>query len=150
MIYDLIQESGRYMGLLPQLDEALKFLAEADPAALVPGRYILSDKVHYTVMEAELSAFSQTRWECHREYIDIQAALEPGESIGVWPAEKIEGWGPYSKEKDISFSDGREIGVTLPMNVGMFAVFFPADAHRACEKAGTEERIRKLVIKVAL
>ena len=72
MIYDRIEYSDRYKGISPQLDAALELLKHTDFSALEPGRDELDGAVYYNIMDCDLLPFSETKWECHRNYIDIQ------------------------------------------------------------------------------
>lgn len=148
MIYDQIDYCLCYKGISAQLDIALEFLSRADCSDLELGRHELSDGVFYNVMDCPLFPFSETKWEYHRKYIDIQYPLEDGEQIGAMPLGQLTGQGAYSQERDICFADDARAGVVYPMTPGMFTIFFPWDAHRPCWSRGDNSSIRKLVIKV--
>lgn len=148
MIYDLIEHSDLYKGITPQLSTALELLKNTDFSALAPGRYELDDAVYYNIMDCDLLPFSETKWECHRKYIDIQYLLEEGEQIGVLPTNQLTGWGEYSQERDICFAGGDAAGVVLPMRRHMFALFFPGDAHRPGWTECEPKSVRKVVIKI--
>lgn len=146
MIYDVLDHVSWYRGISEQLDEALDILTHVDFESLEPGSYQVNDKVYYNVMQPDLHPWEETAWECHREYLDIQYALEQGEKIAVCPIEKVGGWSEYDKEGDFSISKEDAPFVALPMGEGHFAVLFPGDAHRPCW--GTGEKKKKVVIKV--
>ena len=148
MIYDYIDHCLQYKGISPQMDVALELLRHTDFSTLELGRYELSDGVFYNVMDCVLSPFSKTKWEYHRNYIDIQYPLAEGEQIGTMPLYQLDKCGNYSAEQDICFADDERAGTVLPMSLGTFAVFFPWDAHRPCWAKGNTRAIRKLVIKV--
>jgi len=38
----------------------------------------------------------------------------------------------------------------LPLEAGMFAIFFPQDIHRPCMQIDGPEKVKKVVIKVKL
>ena len=85
MIYDVLDHVFWYRGISEQLDEALDILTHVDFESLEPGSYQVNDKEYYNVMQPDLHPWKETAWECHREYIDIQYALEQGEKIAVCP-----------------------------------------------------------------
>lgn len=148
MIYDRIEYSDRYQGISAQLDAALDLLKNTDFSSLSPGRYELDNAVYYNIMDCDLLPFSETKWECHRKYIDIQYLLEEGEQIGVLPVQQLTDWGEYSQDRDVCFASDDAAGVPLPMHRHMFALFFPWDAHRPCWAEGESKRVRKVVIKI--
>lgn len=86
MIYDRIEYSDRYQGISAQLDAALDLLKNTDFSSLAPGRYELDDMVYYNIMDCDLLPFSETKWECHRKYIDIQYLLEEGSRSACCPS----------------------------------------------------------------
>ncbi len=149
MIFDSVGNFRRYLGISPLLDKALYFLYENGFADVKPGRYALDgDSVYYMVQEPALKPLEETRWEAHRQYVDIQLALAPGEAIACADAGKLDGWQAYDREHDIQFCDSGEEGILLPMEPGCFAVFFPSDAHRPVIRAGAAQSGRKVVFKV--
>ena len=148
MIYDHIGHCLQYRGISPQMDAALEFLSQADPSALELGRHELGEGVFYNVTDCSLFPFPETKWEYHRKYIDIQYPLDEGEQVGCLPVHQLAGQGDYSPEQDICFAQDERAGLVLPMDRGMFAVFFPWDAHRPCWRKGPAASVRKLVLKV--
>ena len=51
-----------------------------------------------------------------------------------------------SSERDIQFFRGE--GLSLDCRKGMFAVFFPEDAHQPCVAPAEPAKIRKVVVKI--
>jgi YhcH/YjgK/YiaL family protein len=85
--------------------------------------------------------------EAHRRYADIQITVRGTEEIGYKPtAGCTEPEAPFDENKDaILFRDAPE--VWTPLAEGMFAVYFPEDAHAPMAGQGS---VRKAVIKVLL
>ena len=148
MIFDSISAAAQYYGISKRLDRALALLQDTDFQTLPVGKYTAEDGIYYTVMDCRLKPFEQTKWECHDSFLDIQLLLEEGEQIAVWPARLLGGWGAYSEQNDVRFSESEMHGAALPMSPSVFAVFFPGDAHRPCWAAHEEKTVRKVVIKV--
>lgn len=148
MIYDVIKNVEQYKGISPQLDKALDVLKSTDFAALEPGSYPVNDDVYYNVMEPTVKPWEETKWECHRRYIDIQHALTDGEQIAACPLEDVKGWTAYDEKGDCSVSAEEASCVALPTNGDNFAIFFPGDAHRPCWAVDGAKAVKKVVIKV--
>lgn len=148
MIYDTMARIDQYKGISPRLDTALEVLKKLDFTQLKPGKYPVSEGVYFNVMESQLRPYEQTKWECHRQYIDIQHALEDGEQIAACPLEQVTQWSQYSEEGDSCVSQEDVPCVALPTEIGNFAIFFPGDAHRPCWATAEGKKIKKVVIKV--
>ncbi len=121
MIYDRLDRLGSYRGLSKNLDE-------------------------YETKEA-----TEARYEAHLRCIDTQLVLEGRESCHFAPLEELEPAEPFSVEKDVGFFlEPVGGGCSLSLRPGLFALFFPRDAHKpGCVLEGGD-RVRKIVIKVAV
>lgn len=147
MILDRLERLGNYRGISRELDTAINWLTGRDLAALPDGRHTIDgDSVYVTLMRADFK--ENLTWEKHRHYIDIQIALEAGESIAWAPAESLAGWSPYDAAKgDIQLSQDPVPGLLCQMAPGSFGIYFPNDAHRPGIGQGQG---RKAVVKVAV
>jgi YhcH/YjgK/YiaL family protein len=144
MITDTIERLGCYLGLHRNLDLAIKAFESMDIKSLPDGRHeIRSDDVYMNLMQSSLGAGGV--WEAHKEYIDLQIILEHEETIAWAPVESIGHFLSYDSIKDISLSRDPQPGSPVKLNAGMFAVFFPEDAHQPGIGAGT---CRKAVFKI--
>lgn len=151
MIYDTIDRIAAYRGISSNLDTAIAHVLANDLSALEVGRYEVDGNAVYLMAQVPaLKARDATKWEVHRQYIDIQIGLVPGEAIGYAPMSEIDGWQAYQPEKDIQISTVQTIGAVLPLSAGMFALFFPWDAHRPTERIGNAETGKKIVYKVRM
>lgn len=150
MIYDTLQNLHRYTGLTRNLDTAMRYLQEKASVlnALPEGKHpIDGEKVIVQVMTYDTKDLAQARFEAHRKYIDIQFVLEGKEACYARPLEGLEAAEPFNDEKDVGFFRG-EGGAFLPLETGVFAVFFPWDAHKpSCDWEG-KHKVRKVVVKV--
>jgi len=127
---------------------AFRFLREQDLAALPVGRYELDGADLFVNVDEYLTKNEEdTRFEAHRQYIDIQYLVSGSEKIGVIPLYLTTVVEPYDEERDITFLEARENNYRLasPDN---FLVFFPQDAHRPGVKADKNIPIRKVVVKI--
>lgn len=133
-------------------DQAFTFLKNSDLKNLPLGKQELdSDSLYVSVDEYVTKNNSDTRYESHRKYIDIQYIIEGEEKMGLASLDKVEGevTEPYNAEKDIAFYqyDGGKYIIATPKN---FVLFFPTDAHRPVMKVNENSKVRKIVVKVML
>ena len=103
--------------------------------------------------EYERESFGTTReqgkWECHRNYVDIQYIAEGVEQIGVNHIDKMHVVTEYNPEKDVAILGGKGDYVTL--SEGSYGIFFPEDAHQP--KVAPDNipgPVKKVVIKVKI
>ncbi len=148
MIFDKIENAGRYMGMNPNLDRALRFLTETDLSALPEGRTeIDGDKVFVNVMTAETDPDDKRGYEFHEKYYDIQIDIMGAETVCVG-TEYRSVIRPYSEEYDVGFGEcGCEAECRL--SPGRFVVCEPGEPHQPGGAAdGKPMQIRKAVVKV--
>ena len=86
MILDHISNACRYLDLHPEFQRAFSFLEAADFAALPDGRHdIKGDKCFVVVARGPGRGRRDAKLEAHRQYIDIQFAIEGTDEIGWKP-----------------------------------------------------------------
>ena len=147
MIYAHIDEAKNYTALGDALMWALSQLSRPDLAALPAGKTeFIPGKAWYSVDEPCTQPADEVPFEAHREFIDVQMTIEGDELIGYAPRRALTPKGEYSADEDIQYFDGD--GMLLDCTGGMFAVFFPEDAHRPCVAPGGPQKIRKIVVKL--
>jgi len=151
MIADSIERSDRYDCLSERFATAFAFLRSADLASLTKGKHeIDGDSVYALVQEYTTYPAESRRMETHRRYADIQFVVS-GEEIIVWaPRDGLELVEDAFADRDIGFHPAAPAATELNLQAGMFAVFFPADAHKPCCEMGRASNVRKIVVKVAL
>lgn len=86
---------------------------------------------------------SQAVLESHRKMIDIQIPLTGDETMGYSPLKELKPT-PYDETKDISFYKECS-GSFVTVKKGMFAIFFPQDAHAP---GVTPTALKKAVFKI--
>jgi biofilm protein TabA len=131
-------------------DAAFDYLKNTNLEAQAPGRYnILENNVYVIVSEGAPKSFEDTKWESHRNYIDIQYVIRGKEKMGMAPLAKAKIMEEYNDAKDVAFysvpeSDGKYY-IAEP---GTFLIFFTGDAHRPGIKAEGCDMVKKAVIKI--
>jgi YhcH/YjgK/YiaL family protein len=148
MIADTLNNRHLYESISPRIKTALEHIAKTDFSATEPGKYELDGTNLYVLVQAYDSIpQNQGKWECHREYIDIQYIVEGVEQIGFGNINNMKVTTEYNSEKDIAFLAGEGDLVTL--GKGSYAIFFPEDSHKP--KLALNNKpvpVKKLVVKI--
>ncbi len=155
MILDSIGNWKTYRAIHERIARGLEWLATQDLAAIEDGKYEIDGKDLYaSVQHNNLKKPVEARWEAHRRYADIQCVVTGPETVGCRPAEGLMQSSEYNVEKDIIFFDGKaDAGNRFVLEPGMFAVFFPQDAHMPSTLPGNDSEpcvVKKIVIKAAI
>ncbi|MEI6214802.1 MAG: YhcH/YjgK/YiaL family protein [Desulfuromonadales bacterium] len=147
MIFDSLENLGRYAGVQSGLADVQKFIDTTDLAALPVGNHLINDHGAYaSVNEYLTKASEETFIECHRKYIDVQITVWGEEKIGVTHTQLCYEQ-PYDDGKDLQKLTGRVNFITLLP--GFFALFFPHDAHQPGVISGTAAvAVKKIVFKI--
>lgn len=142
-----VEFKKQYEGNKGVWDKVFQFIKTHDLDTMALGKYpIAGDQAFATVSNNALKEEDQTKWESHRNYIDLQYIIKGKERIGMAPVATATVVKPYDPAKDVAnyTSDGKYY-VAEP---GTFYLFFPPDAHRPNGKVGSEDSTKKLVIKI--
>ena len=148
MILDRLVNTGRCSLLHPGFKTAFDYLRRGDWRDLRPGKHEIDGvRLYVNIITVPAKPRPEPLLEFHREFIDIQYAIEGTDRIG-WEAVKncAAPHGAFDAAKDVGFFKAKPAtwGDVPP---GCFAVFFPEDAHAPLAGTGP---IRKAVVKVAV
>ncbi|OQW96333.1 MAG: hypothetical protein BWK77_05230 [Verrucomicrobia bacterium A1] len=143
MILDALSNAAMHTGFA----EAFDFLRRAGLENLPPGRHeVRGAQLYASIGRDEGRGRDGARLETHRKYVDIQYVVSGEEVIG-WSdlaSCRASGLG-YDEGRDIEFHTGAP-RIWFPVPPGLFAVFFPEDAHAPLAGTGP---VHKVVMKVA-
>jgi biofilm protein TabA len=164
MLLDRLEQADRYIGLHPGLAAGFYYLRRVMTEGASPGRHELDgERLFVIVSQDDGRGRGAAKLESHRRYIDIQmplALVAEGDASGLpspsISADEVIGWRavadcrdietPYDEARDIAFY--RDVPETwLSLAPGVFAVFFPEDAHAPLAGQG---RVLKAIVKVAV
>ncbi len=151
MIIDKLDNASAYMALSPGIAKALQLLLSGELDNKEPGKYeIDGTKIFALIQEYKTKSWDNGKLEMHRKFIDVQYVGSGEEKMGYAPVADCHDFEPYNEEKDVAIHQG--IGDLVTVSKGMFAIFFPVDAH--APTLGISEiggdNVRKIVIKVAI
>lgn len=135
-------------GVKERLDKAIEYISELDFNNLKPGRYEVSPDFYYTVKEYNMPADKVSRYESHREYIDIQWLCSGIERVYIKDINDLFPSDEYDKEKDIIHYYGCDNMSSMVMQPGSCAILFPKDAHKSESFLGTDSVVKKIIGKL--
>lgn len=146
MILDRLENWSRYFAS-PLLEQVRVCLAGLGPDSALGERPIQDRDAWVNVFDGQLRPLDQALFEAHRIYADIQVVLAGHDSCGWAPLSPLIPQGEYDPAKDVAFfqlpSSPPDFFTLQP---GLFAVFFPDDAH--LPQIGGPGTVRKAVAKV--
>jgi len=149
MIVDTFENRGLYMPKMSKLGPGRDFILFHRDRIISAGRYAINeDKVYAMVHEYITTSKTEKNLESHCRYIDIQYVLSGHELIEWAPVAALEVHTSYIEDKDVAFyRDGKGMASFI-LKSGMFAVFYPGDAHKPGCSVGEPEHVRKIVVKI--
>ena len=149
MILDHINNLKNYAFLPHPLLRALETIRDTDFSKLEDITYEVDGKNLYFFLSSYPTREENLTPEAHRKYIDIQYMITGSECMGVGQLDTMTEEVEANPAKDIWFYHGPMDTITV--KEGMFAVFFPNDAHAPCvSPAEGANDVRKCVFKVAV
>ena len=148
MIFDTLDNAGRYEALHKNFAKAFHFLKRPDLASLTEGKYKIDGETVFAIIAKDQGrGKDEAQLEIHNKFIDIQLVLNGIDEMG-WKARSActEMVDAYDPENDIQFFADIPTAwaTTLPNH---FAIFFPEDAHLPLIAAGI---IHKVIVKIAV
>lgn len=147
MITDKISNLKDYIGISEGIRKAMHFIEYNDLSAMEVGKYEIDGSDLFVLIQAyEPKAIDLAKCEAHKAYIDIQYVIEGYESMGYGPVESMEVIEAYDEAKDRYFV--KYSGDLMSYEAGMFAIFFPQDAHMPGVKAPGCDLVKKAVFKI--
>jgi YhcH/YjgK/YiaL family protein len=150
MIYHRFDYLNLYAAPGRLLHRALVYSRDA-AAGVADGRIeIDGERLYASVASYETGSRAERRFEAHRRYIDIQVLLAGEETIDVALDRELPVLEAYDEKRDVMFLKPPEHVAALPMRPGWFAVFYPHDLHRPGCHLKDKQKVRKIVMKVAV
>ncbi len=148
MIIDSLSNSHQYRETHKGFAEGFDFLEKAVEDNLPAGRYEIDGDIVFAFIQ-EYTSNTDSTFEAHKNYIDIQFIAEGTEVIYSADASYFTVREEYNAEKDIMFLEGYEKASMAILQKGEYGIFFPWDAHKPglCFD-GKPGNVKKIVVKV--
>lgn len=149
MIADKIENCETYYGVHPRMKEAFAFLRKCLKEPPAPGRYELAGENLYAVVFCYSPEEKEApRLETHDWYIDIQCMVSGSEFQWYQARKDASALSAYDAKADITFYEFTRTGSRLWLKEGMFAAYFPHDAHLPGMCDGSEKECVRIVVKI--
>ena len=134
----------------PHVTQWIEFLAHLDVHNLKPGRHEIDGVNYFNVDDSVTAPKEERKIEAHRDYIDIQFIVDGEEVMQHHPLCDLKAPVESYPERDCWYYDGNSDEETaVVMTKGTYAIFWPADGHRAlCAPTGIPGKVRKVIVKV--
>tara|TARA_B100001971_G_C18218570_1_gene555570 strand:- start:1200 stop:1688 length:489 start_codon:yes stop_codon:yes gene_type:complete len=150
MIFDTIENARCYFSL-PWWDRVNEFVVDVAPTLSDGEHSIVGKEMFARVMTCFTGRREDAILESHRTYVDIQIVLDGEEAIAIWPTRTLTPRTSYDSDRDVVFYNlPADSAAEIVLKPGLFAVFFPQDAHMPQLMSGAACQIRKLVIKATV
>lgn len=134
--------------LYEKLTEALDYIKNLDKSSLTPGKHEVNVDFFYNYMEYEAKEPTDSIYEAHKNYVDIQYIVEGQEHVDVSFEEYMELDTPYDAEKDIMFFKNPQKYFSRILSPGEYVIVLPHELHKPGQKVGENGYIKKIVGKV--
>lgn len=123
--------------------------AKEHAATFSDGEYEISGRdIYANIHTIHTTPESEGAFEVHREYIDLHYCLTGGEIIAHSPVGTLEEKTVYDAEKDYQLLYPVQESSHVAMQPDSFAIFYPGELHMPKIANGTNESVRKVVVKI--
>lgn len=152
MILDTFENAKLYKGVHPGvdrlLDEVQKISAKNFPTEKI---YIDGNNIYMNPAQYETKELDPTKFEAHKQYIDVMCMIVGEETIYVKRAAGLRSYiKAYNPEKDVFFGDFGDDNTAVHLKPGEFCILFPQDAHAPGCMTDKKENVLKIIGKVKL
>jgi len=142
-------KSWRSNPVLQPLAAAFEYLESGAWKPLADGKHpIDGDRLFASLMHADTHPAAGSRFEAHRQYIDIHYLVSGAEMIGYAPAASLTVVEDYREKDDVMFYALPREYTRMIMKPAQFAVFFAGQPHLPGCQAERPGKIRKVVMKI--
>lgn len=150
MIVDVLKNAFLYEGIHPAFLVAVEEAERLAAEKAAPGRYDLPDGAYLMVQGYETTPTDTPTFEAHRAYIDVQIMLNGDEVCYVAERAALAEKQAYTADGDYELLETGDAKGVHKVNLvdGVFAVFFPEDAHAPGIANGEAASVRKIVVKL--
>ena len=148
MIYDTLDHADSYSPLHPLFARAFQFAADLPADAPESRIEIQGDDLYAMHMSYQTSPAEQRTFEAHRNYIDLQIALDGAERLDVTGPAALTVRQPYDPDGDAILYEPHPECSSVILKPGYFTLLLPHDIHRPGCNLHSAQTVRKLVLKI--
>lgn len=145
MIIERIDRLDKYQSILPHLDKALA--AMRDITEWNEGERYPFEGGFLFFQSGTTKPLTETQFEAHRNYIDVQIVLEGSEYLALEDLTNLSVAIPYNQDRDAEKYEGTTQHF-MKITEGMAYVCFPWDGHKAVFHVDQPLAFTKAVIKL--
>ena len=147
MVIDIFENAEKYENLHVGFTACMELVQRIVTENAAPGRYEGVNGAYAVVSEYETRIDDAPRFENHREYIDVQVLVSGAETVLAGAALGSELVEPYTPDAEFYAAAAAVQSITL--RPGVFALFFPGDAHApGLADGGNPALVKKIVGKL--
>ena len=147
MIFGVLDDLKLYKNLGENMAKGIEFVLNFSPE-MADGRYEIDGKnVYAMVMTGKTKLPSESIYEAHRKYIDLQYIVSGEEETEYITVGDCEVEKPYDEEHDYLMIRGA--GSKVKVSAGHFYIAYPCDGH-APMLSRNPNVIRKVIVKIAV
>lgn len=150
MIYDTLQNLGKYRFDDKNMEIAREFLLKNDLLSMEHKKYVLiEDEIYINPLNIDQKPLAEREYEAHNHFVDIHVTLEGLDFIRSTQKTNLEITSPYDEKGDYEMGTYEGDAYTdsqIPR--GYFGLYFPEDAHLVNGTPGKPGTVRKFVVKV--
>ena len=148
MIIDRLENSEKYSNSHKGFAESFAFLQKAVAENLPVGRYEIDGDNVFAFIQ-EYTSKTESAFETHKNYIDIQFVVSGVEVIEVSDITNMKETIPYNPERDVTFYEDYDNATVGIIEAGVYGIFFPWDAHKpGLALNGNPDEVKKIVVKI--
>ncbi len=145
MVFDKLENFGKYKSLNANFAVVEEFLRENKLEDLEPGKHKINDEVFVISETVPAKNLENAVLEAHRSYIDVQLCLNSVDNMGWTSIDDCDSLRTeYNSDKDIVFFNN-SIQKQIEVTKDNFVIFFPWDAHAPNIGSG---KLHKIIFKV--
>ena len=149
MIKDTLNNAKYYYCLSKNLKKGFEWLNNNNLSEIKCDKYLIdAENIYANVQEYDTK--EDANFEAHKQYIDIQCVIKGTEQVVVCDRNACSVVEEYNQEKDIEFLTCDSTNDTIVLNQGDFLILYPQDAHKPSITYKKKEKVKKIVVKVAL
>ena len=149
MIVDRIDNYSIYKDLDENIYEGLRYISIADPRVSI-GEFNINDKIKVIVSEYMTKEVVDNIFEAHKNVIDIQYPVFGQEMVQWASLCGMQEITEYDIENDRTYYKNPAETIDCVIGNGVFAIYFPSDAHNPQNAVGPSSTIKKVTVKVAI